>query len=574
MSDFDPDAYYQQAPSQLQQGFDPDHYYANASTPAAPTGPPSPFKPDDPAIREEDLPLQSGGPISYGVGLANSWLGEELARGAHAIGVTDPASLRDVSNIPAALETFFGARLGKRTGAPQIGTGEDAAALQAQLNKRALNSPQSMGAASSAPQLSRASPELQQAILDAARRNGGAINVRATNAQIQADSLPVPMRLSEGQALEDPQLISMEQNRRGMDKTTINNLNQQNQALTQNLQAIRDQVGPDVFSGNHVEHGDTIIQAYKDKAAAADADTASKYNALRDANGGQWPVDINLLKTNVDQALHDRLLYEHAPSAEMSQLQKFQASGRMSMEQYEAMRTNLASIARSSSDGNERAAAGVIRQQMEDLPMGPASPYRDLADTARAAARNQFAALENDPAYKAAVNDSVAPDRFIQKFVINGNRDDLATMRQNLAGNDAAQQTISVAALDHLRDQAGVTGGTGNFGAAKFNKAWQALQPKVNQLFSPDTQETLQNLADTARRTTQQPRGSYVNNSNTLTAAMGEHAAGLAEHGANAVAHGFPVGTITRKLMQGRSISKASKQAWSTGAGIDRIDVP
>jgi hypothetical protein len=53
---------------------------------------------------------------------------------------------------------------------------------------------------------------------------------------------------------------------------------------------------------------------------------------------------------------------------------------------------------------------------------------RDLADTARAAARERFQALEADPAYKAAVNETTPPDKFVQKFVIGGARDNVAKL--------------------------------------------------------------------------------------------------------------------------------------------------
>lgn len=71
-----------------------------------------------------DKPIEEGNPVTYGLGLANSWVGGELSKGARALGMTDPASLRDVSNIPAAAEAVLGARIGRirgeAPGAPEV----------------------------------------------------------------------------------------------------------------------------------------------------------------------------------------------------------------------------------------------------------------------------------------------------------------------------------------------------------------------------------------------------------------------------------------------------------------------
>jgi hypothetical protein len=447
------------------------------------------------------------------------------------------------------------------------------ASAQGILDRTAAASPQSMGAAAAAPRLAQTSPELQQAVVNAAQRNGGAVNPDALARHVEADTLPVPVKLTEGQALQDPVRISNEQNLRGQNPSLAQRFNEQNGALVQNLQSVRDEVGPDVFTTNQVEHGDTLIKAYQDKAAAADAATAAKYQALKDANGGQFPVDPKKLLSNVEGSLHDQLLYEHAPT-ELGQLQQLAQTGNMTLEQFEAMRTNVARTMRSSTDGNVRAAAGVIRQQMEELPLSPAAAkLKGLADDARASARTQFQALDADPAYKAAVNETVPPDKFVQKFVINGNRDDLATMRQNLSDSPVAQQTIGVATLDHLRKSAGISDmGDGNFTQAGFNKQLQALGPKMNSLVDPRTADTLEQIGNVARNTQLQPRGSFVNNSNTLTGALAEHAGGVLEGAANVKAGGFPVGTIVRNALGRRAAKSQVNRILAPGAGLDVLE--
>jgi hypothetical protein len=429
-------------------------------------------------------------------------------------------------------------------------------------------SPQSISAAAASPDLSSASPALREAVWRATE-NGEPITRAVLDRHVQAESLPVPARLTKGQATQDPVLISQEQNQRGLSSGLFaKHFDQQNQNLIENLRAIRDQVGPDVHTTNQTEHGEALINAYLEKDKAANADISAKYQALKDANGGQFPIDARALQTNVTQALHQQLLYEHAPSPEMAQLQRAAEKG-MTFEQYEAMRTNLARIMRSSSDGNERAAAGIIRQQMENLPLSPgAQNLKGLADAARQAAKARFDALSADPAYKAAVNGTVPPDRFVSRFVVGGNRDDLALMRQNLAHDPVAQQTISTSALEHLRKSARIDDDfRGNFAAQSYNNALQAFGPKMRVLFPPKQIEDLTNLGDVARYETFQPRGSFVNNSNTAVQQAVEHGKSLAEGAVNAKTFGVG-GTLARKVLKGRAERAFAREHLAPGAGI------
>jgi hypothetical protein len=440
------------------------------------------------------------------------------------------------------------------------------------MNKAA--SGKSMGAASTAANIVEASPELQKAIVDTTRKTGGAVNPDVLSRRVEADSLPVRMRLTEGQATQDPTVMSNEMNMRGKHKELADLFNEQNRDLGENLRDIREKAGPDVFSANPVEHGDTLIQAYKDKGAAADADVSAKYQALKDANGGQFPVDAQSLLNDATKKLHQDLLFDHAPKAVMSTLGRLADSGNMTFENFESLRTNLARIQRNAAaDGNEKAAAGVIRNAMEDLPLAPGTAkLKPLADTARAAAKAQFDALKADPAYKAAVNDEVPPDRFVQKYIVQAPRDQVATMRQNLGDNERATQTMGVATLDHLRRQSGLDDlGNGNFSQSNFNKHWQALRPKAGSLLPPEQANQLDALGNVARYTQFQPRGSFVNNSNTLVGALASHGANALEGMANVKAGGIPVGSIVRRAVGKRAEEAAVKRALDPASGLERL---
>lgn len=432
---------------------------------------------------------------------------------------------------------------------------------------------QSMGAAGAAVDLQKLSPALRADVEKAVQKTGGAVNPEVMARAMQADSLPVPVRLSEGQKLGDARVISDERNSRAQQPGVAEGFAAQNKALTENLRVFRDKTGEGVFSTNPVEHADTLIGRYQAIDDARNADIGAKYQALRDAAGGAFPVDTQSLLTNVKAALKKDLATSHAPADVMTALEEHAGTGAMTLEDFEGLRTSLARTQRSAADGQVRHAAGVIRNQIEAMPLQPgAEQLKGLADSARAAARERFQALEEDPAYKAAVTESTPPDKFVQKFIIGGTRDNVARMAQAMGPDETAAATLKVATLDHLRQAAGVDSSyNGNFSQAGYNKALRLLEPKMGSLVDPQLAEHLQNLGDVARYSQLQPEGHFVNNSNTFVAAAGSKLADTAEGAANVFSGGIPVGTWTRKLITDRKGKKAAERMFSPGSGLTRL---
>lgn len=462
-----------------------------------------------------------------------------------------------------------------------------AAATDAEAVLSRMRGPQSMGAAAAAPPIESLTPELKQSISQAAKQTGGAVNPTALTRHVEAGSLPVPLTgdaaLTEGQALGDPAQISIEKNMRGVHTEVADRFNAQNQALKDNVEAIREQVAPQAPGADPVAHGDTLIQAYQDKAAAADADVAAKYKALRDANQGNFPVDARQLMTNVQKRLDEEGLLDHAPSPIMRTLGKYADDNAMSFKNFEAMRTNLARIQRNfATDGNEKFAAGLIRDEMEKLPLAPGTAeLKPLADTARAASRAQFQALEADPAYKAAVNETVKPGDFVNRFVIRNAQADpeqLKIMAGNLAHDPEATQTLAAATIDHLRNAARLTPTyEGNFAADSYNRALTNISPGLRVLVGPQAEETLGTLGRVARYTTEQPKGSFVSNSGTtpsLLSAAASRGADLAEGVANRIPYigsALKVGSMVRGGVDNLTSKAAMRAALAPGAGLANL---
>jgi len=420
--------------------------------------------------------------------------------------------------------------------------------------------------------LSVASPELQKAISSIPVDK---VNIPTLMRHIEADSLGI--RLTEGQATNDIIKISNEQNRRGKDPELARRFNEQNGQLIEAINNIRQNAAPDVYGTKTIENSQAIIDRYKTMDEASNVGIRDAYKKLEQANGGKFPVDGVALANNAEALLGKKLKSEFLPSSIKSQLDRFKAGEPMTFEQFEAMRTNIAAEIRKaerSGDGNAEMALSLVRQTLEDLPLekGAAGALKPIADQARSLAKQRFKMLEKDPAYKAAVNDTVAADKYIDKFVINGVNKNIRTMVDHLGKNSEAHQHMAAGTTNWLKDKAGIVDETGNFSQAAYNRALKKLDDVNNlqEIYTPEAAGQLKTLGNVARYTQFQPRGAFVNNSNTLVGAMADKAAYLMEHGANIVGggkFGIPVGSIVRGKVQEFKAGKETEKSLELGAG-------
>lgn len=562
-----------------------------------------------------NAPSAIAGTIGYGAGRAFGLSPEEATAAAAPVSqaLANPfGRLTGTTNTPGyqgsvptqALQAIGGAisqgaeAVGKQTGISptDIEQGVNAAMMALPFAKRPIKagvakvksmlpeytienvSPGSVGAAAVPTEttikaaLTGASPELQKAVSNVPANK---VNVPVLQRHIEADSLPEPVRLTNGQATGDVTQLSLEQNRRGSDPQLAARFNEQNAQLVKNMDAIREIAAPDAYGTRTIENSDSLIDAYKKLDAERNAVINNKYQKLRDAAGGEFPIDAPALLDNVKAALKKDLLSNDAPASQMAELNRMAADKSMTFEDYLSLRRNLGDIARTSADGTTRRAASLMIQELENLPLQEgAKQLKPLADSARSAAKARFQMLEKDPAYKAAVEDSVTPDKFIDKFVVNGSRDNVQAMIDQLGRDSVAHQHMSAGTLNWLREKA--IDSSGNFSQAAFNKALNQLDKsqKLNLVFNPDASSTLKTLGNVANYTQAQPKGAFVNNSNTLVGSMAERAAGGLEAAANIAGggkFGIPVGSMVRGQVQKFKAAKETKKALEPGAGITSL---
>ena len=422
--------------------------------------------------------------------------------------------------------------------------------------------------------LQAASPELQQVVSNIPVNK---VNLPVLERHIEADTLPVPMRLTEGMATQDPIIISNEQNMRARSPEMAQRFNELNADLVENVGAIRDIAAPDVFVNTKKENAAAIMDSYRSMDQARREQITEAYKALEDANGGQFPIDIQAAIQNADAALGTKLKTEFLPSAIQSQLEKFRQGAPMTFEQFEALRTNLAAEIRKAErakDGNAAMASSIVREALEDMPLaGQAKGLKALADNARKLAKERFDTINKDPAYKAVIDEKVSDRDFFDKYVINGVDKNIQTMLTNLSGDPLIQQHLMRGTMQHLSDKAGLTEQGGTFSSANYNKAVKHLADTNNldTIFTPEIGTHLRTLGNVAHYTTYQPKGSFVNNSGTLVAALSRKVGGAIVGGMDiaSVKAGLPpLGTALTTVGEGVKARKAAQQSLAPAAGV------
>jgi hypothetical protein len=426
--------------------------------------------------------------------------------------------------------------------------------------------------------MTRATPELAQEL---SKYNPKDINIEVLNRHLDADTLPVPIQLSEGQATRSPQLFSNEMNNRGKNKELANRYNEQNAQLVANIDAIKENAAPRVYGTNVVENGQSLIDAYLDIDKARKDAIGTAYTALKDKAGGSFPIDSKKFAENAYANLDKELKTEFLPDSLKKQIDGFKDGKPMSFQQFEALRTNLAAEMRKADragDGNTEFALSTVRQALEDLPLvGETKDLKALADTARGLAKERFDILDSDKAYKAAVNGKVAPDDFINKFVVNGKKNDIDTMVAHLGADSQAREVMAAGIVNWLKSKSGISSdGQGTFSQSGFNKALDNIDPKILNIVGPEVNKQLKALGNTARNIQERPVGGFVNESNTLVGAIAEKAASGAELGLNLVGggqYGIPIGTMLRGGVRSAQETKKVKESLKPGAGIQLKDI-
>jgi hypothetical protein len=417
----------------------------------------------------------------------------------------------------------------------------------------------SAGAAGAALDLEGLTPETAAEVQSSAQR--GPINQEALARHKEAESLPMPegetpLRLSKGQAMQDPQIRSDERNMRA-DKEAGSDLVQheaeQNRKLVASESEIRARAVPDVLQRNNREHGQAAIDEIKQKDNELVLDTRAKYKALADKNGGDMPMDKGEAARAADSDLKKGYLADLANSHPVLKpiLESLRSDEPMTFENWEAATRALSEVQRNGS--SEGTAAGIIRKQFENMPISEeAQGLHGLLNEAKASAKKRFDLIDQNRSYKAVVNDNVPKDanglhvigaespladRFMDNHFLgaSGSRAFVNRIKGVMADRPEFGKAIEGATLNDLRKAAGIDEyGQGGFNAATYRNRRMALDQKMDALVSPETAAHTQQLSNVAHYVANQPKGNFINNSASAIvaarmASQAEHAGGMSQ---------------------------------------------
>jgi hypothetical protein len=478
--------------------------------------------------------------------------------------------------VPTAL-SFMGLPRGL---GPEVAarTAEDAAATTAAR--------QSGGAAGTATDLSETSEPLKAAISQASQKTGGAVNADALRNHVAAEKngLVGEAALTKGQALQDPVQFSEEQNR-SVDPRMAARLANQNNALVNDFDRIRQEASPTNVANNARENGQVVLDNLKAYDEPVRANVKAEYQKLEDMNGGAIPIDTGAMSSNIAARMKKGSLTRTAANdpAISEVMDNIQSGAPMDFEQYESSRSLMSGIQRSAKGTPNAVAAGIVRDELEKLPLPEnATPLKVQADKARAAASARFQQMEQDPAYAAAVDDvtngtpkgrkSPLADNFLDDHVMSKTapRSEVESLMQKLSPD--GQGAVASHALNKVRDSAMGASGTSDtptITPAAYGRAMQKYGDKLTVALPQETLSDLEGNLRAVRLTKQAPPGSSIAPKSGVIVRNALEAG--AQTGANLVTKGgFGVAKklgIIDKILPDNFI----KDALKPGAGLDQL---
>jgi hypothetical protein len=303
--------------------------------------------------------------------------------------------------------------------------------------------------------------------------------------------------------------------------------NTNNQALVRNLNELGATGADDILAG-----GERIMSALESRNDIAKKAIGQAYNAARDTSGRAAMLDPSAFTRRANDLLDDALLGGKLPG-DVRNLLNRAATGEMplTVDVAEQFKTRLGELQRATTDMAERKALGLVRSALDDTPLQQGQEIGQQSveafNQARALNRAWMQTVEKTPALQ-AVRDGMAPDKFVQQFIVGAsnkaNVRDVEQLARVLKGNDEALVAIKDQITAHLKEKA--TGGAADevarFSQSAYNKALNAIgERKLGLFFQPDEVARLKALGRVASYEQVQPVGSAVNNSNTAGAAMG-----------------------------------------------------
>lgn len=403
---------------------------------------------------------------------------------------------------------------------------------------------------------------------------------------------------TRGMLTQDPGQITREMNLAKQQANTANlggsrNLSQvqadNNAALVRALDSMGADSADDTYAA-----GQRAIDALQARLGSRQAQIKDLYSLAKDSQGRSFPLDSAAFTQRAGQLLDDNLAGGALPADVRNHLNRIaQGEVPFTVDYAEQLRKVMNRLHRNTSDGSTRYALGLVRQALDDtpvMPLGrqptpspmaravnpgqlPATQGAEVGEQAvaafnqaRSANRSMMRQIERTPALKDLYEGKIAPDNFVNKYVISPSAKvtDVQRLGRMLAADPTARDSVRGSITQYLKSRA-LSGQPDDVGIAKFSpsqyaKALQQLgDRKLSAFFDPQEIEQLHAISRAGRLMVNQPAGSAVNNSNTAATAIGRtlDMMGSAGRSVRLLGIGDQIGAIQSGLRQ-RSAQQVS----------------
>lgn len=422
------------------------------------------------------------------------------------------------------------------------------------------------------PALAQKVSEIEQA--------GGTVNPVAVANQNKALAVDPRLQLTEGQALQDANLISTERNDRGIKEQLVSKFNEQNQILKERAEIYKNEFTPDVKGLSYVENSTNAINAVDDLIKTNENAAKTKYEDLKALGGGKLELDGKAFGTKARQALDMEDIQDYVPSQIMKRIDDY-ADGKkqLNLNLFEGLRTKIAAESRKAEragDGNTVYALKVVRNELEQMPLAnEVGAIKSVADEARSLFKANRDLEANNAFYGQATRGGLDSKDFVPKVAFRSKNDYFGQAMEVLNKNPVAKDNFAQGTMDYMIRES--TDGSGNLNPMKMADFIENLQlnNRLEPLFGKENSAKLLNYAEVSRFTKATPEGSFVNFSNTAPASAnlisryGSVAAEVAGASLNIPFVGEAVRSGSQ-FMEKRRTRKQAEKATEFGAGVEQ----
>lgn len=396
-----------------------------------------------------------------------------------------------------------------------------------------------------------------------------------------AGALPVPVQLTRGQAARDPMQFAWEHRvagQQGVGEPLSDLLKEQNRALIANMNALGANRAPAPFEASqhlirHIEGVDEALKGRISQAYQAVRDSAGR--PARVSNQGFVQQAKNQLTEGRPELADMAGLGDYLPDAVRKQYNEI-ATGKLplTVDTIQFLDRAWGGVQRGAADDTTKKAIGALRTALNEAPIDDALGQESMAayKAAREMARQRFAMIDANPAYKAIVDGTkqAEPDKFFQTFVAGADVSKLKNLKQLIGPeNTRMLQGTLISNLKH-KALSGASDDNGVFSQAAYNKVLQdpVQAPRIRELFAdnPKLLDQLYRVGRVSENLIKIPAASKVNTSNTASATSnvvrdvmrsetGQAAASMLPNWLTGV--GRTIGDAGKKVEQSRLVEQA-----------------